>query len=527
MSQALPPAAAEDERETGLPEAALPFTDRAFRILIWIVLYAIPAVAATRPVTDWDIWWHLRTGQWLVDNGSVPTRDPFSLHERDKPWVAYSWLFELLVYGLHQALGLWGIIIYRIVLSVAIVAAIHRLVARREPRFLVSTGLVGLAVIACIPLFNERPWLFTILFSTLTLDAVLALREGRATRAVWLLPLAYVIWANVHIQFIYGLFILGLACVAPLIDSAFRRAEAGAAGLYSPGWWRLVALSAACAIATLVNPYHLRLYWVVVEYATQPGPFQVVLELRALEFREPWDWVMLLLVGMAAFALGRRPAVSAFDVLLLVASVAFAFRARRDIWFATVVSVAILARSHLSVPVPADRFAMTWLRGLAVVLAVAAAVVLAAWARALTPSHLDAEVAKKYPVEAAAHVEAHRYPGPLYNHFNWGGYLIWRLPQLPVAIDGRTNLYGDEWILRFEDTWKGLAGWEKDPDLDSAGVVIAYSTPKDARPGEKVPYALPSLLRLDPRFELVHEDDVGLVFVRRGRGAGAGQKAGR
>jgi hypothetical protein len=84
------------------------------------------------------------------------------------------------------------------------------------------------------------------------------------------------------------------------------------------------------------------------------------------------------------------------------------------------------------------------------------------------------------------------YAGPLFNDFNWGGYLIWALPGLPVAIDGRTNLHGDERIERYGNTWAGLPGWQNDPDLSAAGVVISAA---------EMP--LGDLLKGDGRFALV------------------------
>src|SRR5262249_10308571 len=152
-----------------------------------------------------------------------------------------------------------------------------------------------------------RSWLFTVLFTTWTLDAVLALREGRAGKAVWLLPLAYVVWVNTHIQFVYGLLVLGLGCAAPLFDRALNLGESGhARTARSPAWWRLVGLTAACTLATLVNPYHVGLVAVIADYAVQPGPYRLLIELTAPDFRSAWDWAMLGLAGAAVFALARR-----------------------------------------------------------------------------------------------------------------------------------------------------------------------------------------------------------------------------
>src|SRR5262249_6190299 len=112
------------------------------RVLIWIALYSIPLAAAARAQIDPDIWWHLRTGGWIVEHGTVPSTDPFSSFGEGRPWVAYSWLFELLVYTLYTWLGLHGIILFRVLLALVIVAAVHLLVARRERRFLPATALV-------------------------------------------------------------------------------------------------------------------------------------------------------------------------------------------------------------------------------------------------------------------------------------------------------------------------------------------------------------------------------------------------
>src|SRR5262245_53372489 len=181
-------------------------------------VFLIPVIAAVRPVTDWDIWWHLRVGQWVVEHGQVTTTDPFSTCGADRPWLAYSWLFEVLVFGLYQWLGLAGIIVYRAVLAVAVVAGFQRIASRQEPRFLVSTLLTGVAALAVFPLMNERPWLFTILFTTLTLEVILDLRDGKRRWTFWALPAVYALWANLHIQFVYGFALLGMALVAQLID---------------------------------------------------------------------------------------------------------------------------------------------------------------------------------------------------------------------------------------------------------------------------------------------------------------------
>jgi hypothetical protein len=485
MSSASLPLAAPRAQSTAAP--AWP------SVLILVGVFAIPVLAAIRPVADWDIWWHLRTGQWIVEHGRVTTTDPFSTYGANQPWLAYSWLFEVLLFGLYQWLGLGGIIVYRAVMSLALVAAFQRLASRVEPRFLVSSVLAAIAGIAVSPLLSERPWLFTILFSTFTLQVILDLRDGRRSWIFWTLPLIYLLWANIHIQFVYGFLLLGLAGLAPILDRA-----------PAPYYKRLVGLSLACVLATLVNPYHIRIYGVVIEYALQSVPYQFVEELLPPSFKTRWDWILLALLLLTAFTLGRKKSVASFEVLLFVAGAFLWCRMRRDLWMVILSALVILpslvpASAKLESSIAPRRGDAIRATALVLLLALLLGVL-----RGLTPARLEQEEARVYPARAVEALRTSGETGPLYNHFNLGGYLIWKIPDLRVSMDGRTNLHGDERMLRSFNTWAGQKGWEDDPELAEARVVFADPSS-----------VLASLLRRDPHFRVLHEDEQAIVLVRR------------
>jgi len=122
---------------------------------------------------------------------------------------------------------------------------------------------------------------------------------------------------------------------------------------------------------------------------------------------------------------------------------------------------------------------------------------------------LEKAVAESYPSAAVAFVEERQLAGPLYNHFDWGGYLIWHLPRLPVAIDGRSNIHDPNRISRASNVWNGKPDWRSDKELSASRLVIAQ---KDA--------PLTQLLRLDQEWRIVYEDSVAAVFVRQGNGPG-------
>ena len=101
-----PPAGADDFSPPQTVQAS-----PTFRVLILIALYAVPAATVLRPLDEFDTWWHLRTGQWIAEHHTVPATDLFSTALASKPWIAYSWLFELLLHSLYQCFGLGGVIL--------------------------------------------------------------------------------------------------------------------------------------------------------------------------------------------------------------------------------------------------------------------------------------------------------------------------------------------------------------------------------------------------------------------------------
>jgi hypothetical protein len=477
----------------------------AFRrsiVLIAFYTLAVSLSMKSQIVVDPDIWWHLRVGQWILDHGWVPATDPFSSYGQGKPWVAYSWLFEVMAYGLYRSFGLVGIVIYTIVLSLGITAALYSLVRKFEHRVANAIAITGIGILAMTPIFMPRPWLFTILFFIIELDLLLAARRSGNYRRLLLLPPLFALWANLHVQFIYGLLPLGLVAAEPLIEQLFRRPfsfknlKTG----FNARQWLIVA---ACVMATLANPYHLKLYAPVIEIMSQTGAYNYVSELLAPDFRNITHWTLLALTIWAAFTLGRQLEVKPFPILLFIAGAFVSFRSSRDVWFVVTAAIAIIASSRPALEVK-DHSALTKAQALVIATTIGILTIFVAQARNISEGALQNAVAGKYPVTAVNVVNERGYSGPLYNHFDWGGYLIWRLPRLPVSMDGRTNIYGDERVSHSIETWNGARHWANDPELAAARLVIADAS---------IP--LCSLLRLDQRFELVYEDQVAAVFIAR------------
>ena len=461
------------------------------------VLYSSAALVGLQVVIDPDIWWHLRTGQWIVEHRAVPWTDPFSTFGQGKVWLEYSWLYDLAIYGLYEVAGLRGFIVYQFVLILAIAVALHRLVALVEPRLARGAALTAMALLSMTRLFGPRSYLVSILFFILVLIACMEAYSASRTRPLWLLPGLFVVWANVHIQFIYGFAILAAFTVDAALARWWDRTGDGRLSLPT-----LLAVDAACVLATLATPYHLRQYLVMQEYASQTMAYWVIIELRSLQFRDLQDWAALGLTLAAAFVL-HRARQPRFLMFLFVIGVFVSFRSKRDVWFIVVCATVIVAMAEHGWPPAIPELWRVFRRARWIAVAVAVGT-FALLLSTRSPRDLEAWVKSEFPDGAAAAVEKEGYAGPIYNHFNWGGYLIWRLPAFQVSMDGRSNLHGDTRILRSMRTWAGLEDWRSDVELAAAGVVIADND-----------MALASLLPRDDRFREVYRDDRARVFVAR------------
>ena len=185
-------------------------------------------------------------------------------------------------------------------------------------------------------------------------------------------------------------------------------------------------------------------------------------------------------------------------VVLLAAATYCGFRASRDVWFIAIVATLVLAQWWG----PNDGQGHSVGLGYwAVAVAASLLLVFAVPGMRVSDGEIEKWMKKLYPVEACAFIENHHLTPPLYNSYTWGGYLIWRLPQLPVSIDGRANLHRDERIDRSYATIYGKERWSKDEELFQARTILL---PRD-RP-------LTMILRIDPRFRKVYEDEVASVF---------------
>src|SRR6201999_750781 len=179
---------------------------------------------------------------------------------RPGPWLVYSWAFDLGVQTLFARFGLVGIFLLQILVHVLVAVALYHLVKSLLPHFWGALALTAVSLYAVSHIYAPRPGMATVIFTILELGILLAVRRGESPKKLWLLPLIFVAWSNIHIQFVYGLGLLGVFACEPIVTRVLRLAseeETREAFTRAKYFW---AALGGCVLATFVNPYGPRLY---------------------------------------------------------------------------------------------------------------------------------------------------------------------------------------------------------------------------------------------------------------------------
>lgn len=452
-------------------------------------------------LNDPDIWWHMRAGEWMVQNHGIPHVDPFSASTLGRPWVDYCWMFDLFSDWLVAHFDLVGIIWFQTLMRVTVGVVLFALVRSLTPSFWKAAGVTGLAMLAMSWTLPPRPGAFSVLFFVLELHALVWAQRKSDARWLWLLPGLFVLWANIHVEFVTGLFMLGVFCSAPFLDKLVQttREPRAALDVFHRQLW-FVCL--ASFLGTLVNPYGPKLWRNVFQYAGDTKIYDLIVEFSAMHFRTINDWAVLLLLMLACFALGRSRPFRPVWAVLLAWSAWMGFRSLREVWLLAILSAVIISASRGDEEPCSEKSADI---GMSMRLTVAATVLVSLLAGAsvwgLSSKALLRQVAETFPVGAVEYIHRNHLQGPLLNELSWGGFLIYTVPEIPVAMDGRTNVHSQDEILRASPLWNGEVGWQNRPELQRANLVISNRW-----------WPLAVLLRSDPRFRIAYEDRTCVLF---------------
>ncbi|MES1208541.1 MAG: hypothetical protein ABUS79_21590 [Pseudomonadota bacterium] len=304
-----------------------------------LLLGSLPALAfllGCTPMSDFDVWWHLRTGQLILQSGAVPRVDLFTYTNATRPWIDVHWLYQVGLASLYGAGGASALVLVKATAGAAIVGL--SLLARQPEQRAWPVALAWLpGVLMLSGRLSERPELVSLVLLAVVL-AVLA-RAPQKPRWLWLLPAAQLLWVNCH-----GFFVMGpLVLAAYAAEWIVERLRPPAIPSERPPARTFAVVAVACAVACLVNPYGLAAVGFSFEQFQKVGPGlyrSTIGELKsagdfiaAAGVGNPYllAYFASVLLGVASFvACARRGRFSLYRALLFGAGAYLGWQATRN-----------------------------------------------------------------------------------------------------------------------------------------------------------------------------------------------------
>ncbi len=410
------------------PASAAPASSRASWAWLACVLLAALLLSAFR-VADADTFWHLKTGQVILETGRLVRTNLFSAVHRDVPWHNMEWLFEVVLAAAYEAGGWAGVAALKIALVAATAALLFAALVTAAGAPWLAAVIGVLVLVLSRYRFTERPHLFSFLFFAFVIWA-LERDSRRGGRVLWSLPPLFALWSNMHPELVLSLGYLAARLVGEWID-AHREGGVARGALR-----RHLLLLLLCALATLANPAAYRVIASPLNLL-QPAVGPQILEFeRTTLARHPLFW--LLAAAAALLIAARRGSRRWSDLLPLVFLGAVGAGYARATTAFAMAAAPLLHRGLAEwAGDPSPRVRRLLQAG------AAAAVIGLVLGSLRLDQRLDyrrgiGPIPEMVPEAAASFILANDLPPVLYNHYNEGGYLIFRLyPRLGVFQDGR------------------------------------------------------------------------------------------
>jgi hypothetical protein len=309
------------------------------------LLASLPALAfllSCFPMADFDVWWHLRTGQLILETRAVPRFDLFTYTNATRPWIDVYWLYQIGLALLYRAGGASALVLLKATAGAEIVGL--SMLGRRPGHRAWPLALAWLPGMLMVSgRLSERPEAASLVL--LTAYLVLLARAPRAPRGLWLLPILQVLWVNCH-----GFFVLGpLVLLAYATEWAVERLRPSVVptdlSADRPPARTFVAVSLLSVLACLISPYGAKAVTLPIEQFHKLGSTAGIYRATIGELKTTGDFIAIagvwnpyLLACFATFLLGlvsfvvcaRRAQVRLFRGLIFTAGAYLAWQATRN-----------------------------------------------------------------------------------------------------------------------------------------------------------------------------------------------------
>jgi hypothetical protein len=398
---------------------------------------------ALLPLGDPDLWWHLRTGELVLEEGFTRT-DPWSWTSTE-PWLLHEWLSEVVMYVAYSVGGYHGVIVLRAAM-LGLIAWLVLRSCRREAGPGVTAVVGLLALVAIYPGSGERPQLASFALLALMLPRLRRALEDR--RAPWeLVPVTYV-WANLHLLWVSGLVLYAALVFGLLLDLGTRE-------------WRkavpFVAVGVVSGLVTMVTPNGPTLLLMPLKAVGAPG--FIPTEFLPPKISDPFTACAVALVFIVLVGWARRTGpVPATEICFVLAATFIGLTYVRTIPILAIAVAPLAARtiqdwSRQEVQPVTLRRGDRWIAGS---LAISTLVLAVFWLPQVPGIKTGA------PYSATRYLDDLPGRARVINEYEFGGWLLWAGRDVSPGIDGRAETKTIEYLnsyvatLNLQGDWRGF-----------------------------------------------------------------------
>ena len=495
--------------------------DKEKRILLifLIVFFGFCALFAAQKISSFDIWWHLKTGEWIWQHKAVPQVDPFSYTFRGAEWIDFEWLFQAVIYPIYQLGGFGGLIIFKIVIILLTFLVLFLTCREVEggKRWL-SVTLFFVALLVARGRFMVRPQIMFLLFLALYLYLLTLHRGERITTrqlVLFLIP-AHLLWVNFHSSFLLGILLVGIYALGRFVPLALSHRRDLKPVFHDKRLQGFLLLCFLLCLVSLLNPHTYRVLLVPLKTAGSEEALRGIAEWAAVDIRflgvlivDPLMWFRaLFLIGVASFLIRRDNLKRVEDVVIFALLSYMAFKHVRFCGAFAIATVPIIVNNlnQFRLQVSGRR----WLCFVPLLIIIAFSVNNVR--NLIRAERLGLGVWRNYPEATVDFLKKHDVNGRIFNTYGYGGYIIWHLyPAVPVFIDGRTpTIYDQDFFWLYALTERNKELWKQVAEHYGIEIVLV----RDDR--EKGYAVLFNRLDEDEDWRLMAFDDVSNLYMKKG-----------
>jgi hypothetical protein len=492
----------------------IPFLVPSFADIIFISVFfylSFPSMGIL--LSDCDTAYHIKAGEYILENLSIPKHDMFSFHSPPPEWVAHEWLSEVIMAIIHNAFGLTGIVIFFSFLVSLVYYLLFKILRSLNYNIFIVTAILILVCTSSQLHWLARPHIFSMLFTLIWYYLLDTYQSVHRNYLGLQIPLM-LIWVNMHGGFIIGFILNGIYLSASIVHFIIYKATDR--NLYMKRALVFSLITGACLFVSIINPYG---------YKILIFPFKLVAERfyadHISEFFSPnfhYSFVLpfefMILLTFVIFSISKKR-LNLIEIVLMLMFAHMALFSVRYIPLFSIIAAPILTKQiDLILETHDGKFTNAFKKkalsfsetdasakgyfwpAMAIFL-----VILLAAKGSFTHSFDD----KKKPIAAAEFLEQEFIKGNMFNEYEFGDYIIYRnFPKYKVFIDGRSDMYGVELFKEYYKVRNFETGWEEIIEKHKINWIIFNSKSKFSR-----------YLIQNKDWNLIYSDQVANIFVRK------------